>query len=76
MLKDLQLVLQGLLQVVDFSEEHAWTAAEFYTRTKSKGLSLGDRACLALGHHLGLPIFTADRAWKDLEIGVKIHLIR
>ncbi|MEI6806080.1 MAG: type II toxin-antitoxin system VapC family toxin [Myxococcaceae bacterium] len=75
-LKDLKSVLRGLVQIVDFSEEHALTAAEFCGPTRSKGLSLGDRACLALGHHLKLPVFTADKAWKDLEIGVKIHLIR
>ena len=74
--KDLKSVLQGLLDIIDFSEEQAFTAAEFLIQTKSKGLSLGDRACLALGHHLKLPVFTADRVWKGLEIGVKIHVIR
>lgn len=72
----LKLALRGLLAIVDFSEDHAFTAAELILRTKPKGLSLGDRACLALGQHLGLPVYTSDRAWKDLNVGVKIHLIR
>lgn len=75
-IQDLKSVLQGLLRIVDFSEEQALTTAELLIPTQSKGLSLGDRACLALGHHLRLPVFTADRAWKGLDVGVKIHLIR
>ena len=44
--------------------------------TKSRGLSLGDRACLALGKRLGLPVYTADRAWAELDLGVEVVLIR
>jgi len=45
-------------------------------QTRSLGLSLGDRACLALGIVLKAPIYTADRAWKDLRLKVSIHVIR
>jgi ribonuclease VapC len=44
--------------------------------TRSAGLSLGDRACLALASHLKLPALTADQIWKTLNVGVSVHLIR
>lgn len=47
-----------------------------YTSTRKYGLSLGDRSCLALASHLGLPVLTADAAWAKLKIGVKIRLLR
>jgi len=45
---------------------------------KPLGLSLGDRYCIALGKVLKIPVYTADRVWKDLEesVGVAINLIR
>jgi PIN domain nuclease of toxin-antitoxin system len=39
-------------------------------------LSLGDRACLALGLRLGSPVVTADRVWATVDVGVEIVLIR
>jgi ribonuclease VapC len=50
--------------------------ARLRLNTRSKGLSLGDRACIALGQHLRLPILTADRAWKALRLGLQIQVIR
>ncbi len=44
--------------------------------TREQGLSLGDRACLALARRLTLPALTADRVWVGLEIGIEIRLIR
>ena len=44
--------------------------------TKARGLSLADRACLALSKRLNIPIVTADREWADLEVGVSVQLIR
>lgn len=46
--------------------------------TRSAGLSLGDRACLALARRLGLPAVTADRRWAEVAdaVGVEITLIR
>jgi PIN domain nuclease of toxin-antitoxin system len=46
------------------------------SKTRSRGLSLGDRACLALGQRLRLPVLTTDRAWKDLKLGVQVRVIR
>ncbi|MGH8248164.1 MAG: type II toxin-antitoxin system VapC family toxin [Gammaproteobacteria bacterium] len=44
--------------------------------TKSRGLGIGDRACLALARELDLPVLTTDRAWARLGLGVNIRVIR
>jgi len=64
------------LDVVDFDRSLAEEAGGFVADTRPKGLSLGDRACLALAAREGLPAFTADRAWAGLGVGVDIRLIR
>ena len=51
-------------------------AAALRTGTRSRGLSLADRACLALARTLDLPAVTADRAWADCDTGVRLILIR
>ena len=65
----------GLL-AVPFDEEDALLVAELDPLTRPKGLSLGDRACLALAKRLGLPALTADRAWAELPLPVKVEVIR
>ncbi len=62
--------------IVDFNEEQAVIAASLDSVTKQYGLSLGDRACLALAKHKNLPVLTADKAWKQIESGVEVRLIR
>lgn len=67
----------GLVSAVEpFQESHAQIAGTLVTKTKLLGLSLGDRACIALGISLGLPIYTADRAWTKLKLGIRVHLLR
>lgn len=63
------------LQVIAFDEEHACESAVLYPKARALGLSLGDRACLSLGQRLGLPVLTADHAWKRLA-GAKVELLR
>ena len=63
------------LRVADFDEAQARLAAHLRPRTRRAGLSLGDRACLALGLHLGRPVITADRVWTSLDIGVEVVVI-
>jgi len=75
--KEITLRLKALgLRVFPFTEEDALLTAELYPPTRSKGLSLGDRACLALARRLGLVALTADTAWSTLKLGVKVRLIR
>ena len=69
-------LLENSLAIIDFTEEDAINIAKFRPLTKSAGLSLGDRACLALGKRLNLPVLTADKVWNTLSLGIKINLIR
>ena len=43
--------------------------------TRSSGLSLGDRACLALGLAEGVPVVTVDRKWADVSEAVGVEII-
>ena len=63
-------------EVLSFDEQQARIAGDLVTLTQSLGLSLGDRACLALGMALKAPVYTAEKAWKKLKVGVRIHIIR
>ena len=68
--------LSPLAEVVPFTAAHAKIAGSLVAETRALGLSLGDRACLALGLALKTPVYTADRSWKKLKLRVKIHVIR
>jgi len=59
-----------------FTAEQAKIAGDLITKTESRGLSLGDRSCLALAIALEAPVFTTEQIWKDLKLGIPIHLIR
>jgi len=63
-------------QVCSFSEEQARVAAELRNVTRPFGLSLGDRACLALAIDRKATAYTTDRAWKNLSLGIEIEVIR
>jgi len=64
-------------EIVPFDIEHAQCVAELQPNVHHKGLSLGDRACLALGQKLQVPIYTADKIWGELHIdNTTINLIR
>ena len=69
-------LLENSLEIIACNEEDAITIAKFRPLTKSAGLSLGDRACLALGKRLNLPVLTADKVWSSLSLGITINLIR
>jgi PIN domain nuclease of toxin-antitoxin system len=67
--------LEGLgIRVIPFTDQDARESAGIYGKAKRLGLSLGDRACLALGLRLGLPVFTADRAWKGFP-GINLEIV-
>ena len=61
---------------VAFDDQLATETAALLPLTRHLGLSLGDRACLALARGESLPVLTADRAWASLQVGVEIRMIR
>jgi ribonuclease VapC len=71
-----ELATDGIGQIVPFDAVQAKLCGSLITRTKVAGLSAGDRACLALAITLGLPVYTADRAWSRVNVGCDIRLIR
>lgn len=77
---DVHLVARRLVEhgveIVPFEEDDAALAARLRPTTDPLGLSLGDRACLALAQARGVPALTADHAWCELSIGVDIVVIR
>lgn len=64
------------VEVRDFGQELAYQTGLLRPLTRQTGLSLGDRACLALARELDLSVLTADRAWGGLHLGVVINVIR
>lgn len=64
------------LPLVAFGAPLAMEAADLRELTRSIGLSLGDRACLALAKRENAVAVTADRAWRRLDLGIEIELIR
>jgi PIN domain nuclease of toxin-antitoxin system len=64
------------LDVHPFDAEMAYAAGALRAATRTLGLSLGDRACLALGQRLGKPVLTTDRAWQSLDLGVAVRTLR
>ena len=62
--------------IVPFDAEDARVAGELSLVTRDAGLSLGDRVCLALAGRLGVPAVTADRAWLDVDLDVRVICVR
>lgn len=68
-------VLEGVpLTLVPFDEATAHASGLLRTATRALGLSLGDRACIALAQSRRAMVVTADRQWEKLA-GVDVHLI-
>ena len=74
----LRLIVSQDICPVDFNRPQAVAAGRLREPTRSAGLSLGDRACLALALERGLQVYTADRrmASFDGRMGIDIRLIR
>ena len=64
------------LTVMPFHAEAAFATGRLRTSTSGAGLSLGDRACLALGAALKCPVVTADRAWSAVAGDVEVIQVR
>ncbi len=65
-----------ITKIIDFDQQQALIAAKLRKHTKQYGLSLGDRACLALAESLALPVLTADKHWSKLKLDLEIRMIR
>jgi len=76
-LEDARLVAAGLpCEIVPFDAEQAYLAGNLRAATRPFGLSLGERACLALGAMRGFPVVTAERTWAECDLGVEVIRIR
>jgi len=59
-----------------FVSEQAKIAGDLITTTAKYGLSLGDRSCLALAIALKATVYTTEQVWRNLKVGIPIHVIR
>lgn len=77
---DPQMALRQLaatsIEIVPFTANQAALAAAFLPQTRHLGLSLADRACLALALSRDIPALTADLVWQQAALGVEILIIR
>ena len=74
---DAETALDALeLEVATFDHTAARACAALRAETRQHGLSIGDRACLALARQRESVAVTADRAWRLLDCGIRIELIR
>lgn len=64
------------LHVAPFGTEEAAEVGRMEPLLLGRGISFGDRACLALAGLRGLPVLTADRAWATLGLPIEIRLLR
>jgi PIN domain nuclease of toxin-antitoxin system len=69
-------LLDGAIAVEPLVTADAVEIARLRPLTRERGLSLGDRACLALAKRLDLPAVTADTAWSRLELRIEVRHIR
>lgn len=73
----LPLIISIIGTITPFTLQHAQQTAELQPLVKHKGLSLGDRACLALGIIMQCPVYTADKIWAEIKIdNLEVKLIR
>jgi PIN domain nuclease of toxin-antitoxin system len=59
-----------------YTADQAKIAGSLIAKTEKYGLSLGDRSCLALAIALKAPVYTTERLWRSLDVGIPIHVIR
>ncbi len=72
-----KVVMENMeLQVEPLDDKQAWKAGMLRMSTREFGLSLGDRACLALAYIKRLAVVTADKQWDKLTIDIKIIQLR
>jgi PIN domain nuclease of toxin-antitoxin system len=65
------------VQVLPFTTAHAEATGLLWPATRGAGLSLGDRACLAVAASTPDTVaLTGHRAWASVDLGVEVRLIR
>ena len=70
-------IIHSLIEkIMPFDTKLALKSAAIIIQTKSLGLSLGDRACLALAISTGYTVYSSDKIWSQLELDCKIVVIR
>ncbi len=74
----LAMIADYEIYIIDCDLAQATEAARLREPTRTAGLSLGDRMCLALARLRGGTIYTADRRMGSLDgkLGIDIRLIR
>jgi PIN domain nuclease of toxin-antitoxin system len=68
--------LSAISNVEPYTSEQARIAGSLIATTEKHGLSLGDRSCLALAIVLKASVYTTEQTWKNLKLGIPIHVIR
>jgi PIN domain nuclease of toxin-antitoxin system len=71
-----QVLLNMPILIRPFDEACSLLTGELRLATHAYGLSLGDRACLATAIIENRSVMTADKAWRNLDVGVEIIVIR
>lgn len=71
-------LLHGAIDIEPFTADDAIEVARLRPPTRGAGLSIADRACLALARRLDAHALTADRAWSEVatDVGVGLTQIR
>ncbi len=64
------------LKILPFELVESEMAGAIYVITQESGLSLADRACLAVATKLDAPAYTTDREWLNVDLDLDIKLIR
>jgi len=73
----IQAALDNLeMECIPFSEQQAFISGKLRLVSKEYGLSLGDRACLALGIDSKCAVYTADKVWAEVPAKCEVVLIR
>ena len=73
---DIRAMLDGLgLEIREFSEEDGYATGLLAPLARGQKLSFGDRACLALGRKMALPVLTGDVDMANAPVGVDPEVI-
>jgi ribonuclease VapC len=63
-------------EICAMDEEQARLAGELAGQPRTKALSLGDRACLALAAQREATVYTTDARWNKLGLEIEVAVIR